>query len=279
MYQNDFVNALMICEEALKDFPDNVELHNHRINILLNLNRIDEAVGGYLTLAQIHKQVGEIESVARCFEKILEFQPDNINARRELVEIYLGLGLVSSALSQIQILIKMYYDCEEFESAEKYCYRVLELDATNYAIREMLAVILQKQNKFFEAIKEYLNLAEMLTQIGEWQRAKEIYKKVLQIDPENLTALIKLRPILIKLNDTKAFVEVSNQLLQLYETQGAISEAIEIAEEISRSEPENLELKRKLAKYYEQNDQIESAVNIYEKLADTYLKQKNIDQA
>lgn len=275
----EFENAISICDEALKHFPDNIELRRQKINALSSLERFEEVVREYFALAEIYERTNQPQKVCECMYRILEFSPDNIPALEKLIELKTIAGETDEALSHIEKIITIYRNQNNLSQAEFYCRRALEIDENNVSIRETLAEVLYQQEKSFEAIQEYFTLANLFMKESAFVKARDVYNKILQISPDNIDALIMLRNVLTQLQETKQFVEVSNRLLALYGEQGAITEAIEVAEGIKDVQPDNIPIKYHLAHYYEQDGRIESAIGIYEELATQFEEEDNIQKA
>ncbi|MCD6385510.1 tetratricopeptide repeat protein [Candidatus Sumerlaeota bacterium] len=275
----DFENAIFICDEALKHFPDNVDLRWQKVEALTSLRRFEGVVNECFTLAEIYERSNQPQKICECMYRILEFSPENVSALQKLIELKTLSGETEEALAQLETLIAIYRNQGNFSQAELYCRRALEIDKDNVSMRERLAELLYQQEKHSEATQEYFALANLFIKNGELLRAREVFDKILQISPDNLDALMMLRNVLAQLQETRQFVEVSNRLLALYGEQGAITEAIEVAEGIKDAEPDNIPIKYHLAHYYEQDGRIESAVSIYEELASQFESENNFEKA
>jgi predicted TPR repeat methyltransferase len=53
-----------------------------KITAILKKNQ--NIASGYLLLGHLNKAVGKLESAAKCFEKVLEYDPSNVEATREV---------------------------------------------------------------------------------------------------------------------------------------------------------------------------------------------------
>ena len=94
------------------------------------------------------------------------------------------------------------YIKKDFKAAETLCYKILSIDHNHFESKALLADILSKVGNFSKA-KEFLNeainiqpnnvsilnnLGTLCKGLGEIKNATSYYKKVIQIDPSNVNA-------------------------------------------------------------------------------------------
>ncbi|MCX7918735.1 MAG: hypothetical protein N3A72_03810 [bacterium] len=72
--------------------PENIEVRNQLIDILLNNNAKSEAIKELINLAEAYQKKEEINSVTQTYQRILELDPDNATAKT-------ALGIVTEVIT------------------------------------------------------------------------------------------------------------------------------------------------------------------------------------
>ncbi len=276
---DDFTNVLRLCDNALSYFAENETIRLHRVEALIQLEKSEEAVAECFQLAGIYKRADSSQKAEQMLIRVLTLDPENIAALQGLTDLKVDEGSKDEAIDYLVKIIHIYQQKAKFEEAQEHCLKALELDDKNHNLHRMLAGIYTSQNNIQKAVQEYFTLANIVLDEGDLQEARNLFTTILEIDEHNLDALLMLRNILAQTGQTREFIRISNRLLDLYGEQGAITEAIEMAEGIRDSEPDNLPIRYRLARYYEKDGRSEDAIAIYQQLAEQFEAEQNYKQA
>tara|TARA_B100001996_G_scaffold382939_1_gene376420 strand:- start:3113 stop:4759 length:1647 start_codon:yes stop_codon:yes gene_type:complete len=152
----------------------NFSLMEFKANSLIQLDKEDP--DGWIALAIAQRNNNKLDSSLKNFIKAKDLDNNNVEIDKNLKEIYTQLG-------------KKHLDNKEFDLAEKYYLKLLD--------------VLSNDNDKVECI---FTIAQIYTQTSNYLKAKEYYKKVLQINPNNIGSLINLGVIEKKIN-----IEASNE--------------------------------------------------------------------
>jgi len=193
----------------------------------------------------------EDRSALTHFRKAVELKPDFINAINDIVYIHLKKKQYDTALSELDRLDnekspqdeihrfrgQVYLANDDHSSAENEWRKAIELNPQNYRTYLLLGQLYQKQNRIPEAIREldqliaqndkhtlaYLQKAYYLQVDNDFQGAIENYRKVLELDSQNIIAANNL-----------AWLLTDNEI--------NLEEALSLAQKAKKKHPEDPEI-------------------------------------
>ena len=214
-------------KEVLKTDPDHLEA-------LTILATIVEKEGDETALRNIYKQIlsrdqnnktilfnlgvlesekGNLEKARAYLERLVKIDPQDIQAKEALFDIYQrqkmddlafnqALGLIKRApkkISYYRYIFTHLMDRSEFDQLAQYMVKGVEANPENFELRQYLILTYLKLNKNELAVKEMekalklrpndttllLQLAKIKEEAGDLEPALELYKRILAISPED----------------------------------------------------------------------------------------------
>jgi tetratricopeptide (TPR) repeat protein len=106
----------------------------------------------------------------------------------ELGELYLNLGSEEEAIDCFRSAADEAWQQKEYDQSANLNQRIAELRPFDLKSRQKLVEIAKIKGEKKLQIQSMLDLAESLTRREAKSQARELYKKILEIDPENVTA-------------------------------------------------------------------------------------------
>ena len=91
----------------------------------------NDARAQYLQVAEEFLRGGELEQAVRIFQKTLEMDPDNVNMRTRLAEVYIRLGKKAEAWDIFATAVESLRSRGALTAAEEILQRMLKLDPSN----------------------------------------------------------------------------------------------------------------------------------------------------
>ena len=133
----------------------------------------NDARAQYLQVAEEFLKAGELENAVRIFQKILEMDPDNVNMRIRLAEVYIRLNKKTEAWQIFSAAAETMRSKGSLEGAEEVLQRMLKLDPGN-----AYALLMQGKN---------------LIESGDSEEAIKTLQKIGDLDsnPDGLRDLLK----------------------------------------------------------------------------------------
>ena len=162
----------------------------------------NDARAQYLQVAEEFLKSGELENAVRIFQKILEMDPENVNMRVRLAEVYIRLGKKTEAWQIFSAAAESMRSRGSLAGAEEVLRRMLTLDPGN-----AYALLMQGRN---------------LLESGDAEGAIASLQKVPDLDsnPDGLRALLKAFLQTGRLSDAGT---LANKLLTVHNDLAAIS--------------------------------------------------------
>ncbi len=241
---------------------------------------------------------GKIHEAIAEYEKLLRRFPKDINLMKKLAALYEQAGRKQDA---INVLLKLghYFDSEGFKKQAIAIYKKLyQLDPAEINYAAKLADLYREIGFTVDAKNLYLKIAEFLTKKRRYNEALEFYRKLSEIDQNN----IKIKELLVNLylnqrkkeEGVKILLEIADLLFKQGRTEEALNylkravtlrpddtQALMMAKEFSERTGQpffeklaksllklssNPVVKRLLADYYYTQNRLDEALTLYQEL-------------
>ncbi|MGB2865815.1 MAG: tetratricopeptide repeat protein [Sedimentisphaerales bacterium] len=195
MNKEQYEQAIGYWQKALEIDPNIPGVHNNIALALMGQNKQNEAIGelekdikisprssfSYFLLGQLYLRQKEYEKAGNNYEKAIEIQPNYANA-------YYGLFTLSARLKQQ-------------EKAKEYMTVFKKLKAEDMKILKDRNEIVDDLIDMQKGAAETYLLAGQMYQAGEnFQKAEELLKRAITLDPNNILCLEKLASLYLKSN-------------------------------------------------------------------------------
>jgi tetratricopeptide (TPR) repeat protein len=119
---------------------------------------------GYYTLA--------MEESHRAVEKSPYYLPVHVR----MAEVMMKEGRIRQAINKYNTVAKSYLVREERDRAASILGEVLEMAPLDVDIRISLIELLEEEDRWLEALDEYINLAETFQQLGDFEQANDTFE-------------------------------------------------------------------------------------------------------
>jgi tetratricopeptide (TPR) repeat protein len=137
-------------------------------------------------------QQGKISSAINEYLKVIKEDPEDVLTLNTLGDLYLRQGKEDDA-KRLFLRVAESYTRNNFLLKAIAVYRkILSADPQDLEVNMLLASLLARQGMNVEASNQYLFVAELCAAAGKTRESLEAYEKVVEIDPLNSTAQLKL---------------------------------------------------------------------------------------
>ena len=236
-----------------------------------------------LFLAECYKETSQASKAINELKEILKFDENSLPALKELAQIYLDTNQKQSAIKIFQQLLnhtestleivqihstlgQLFVDLKDYKSAIEEYKTILEIYPDDNSVKKSLVELYKRTINPLKAIemcrillssvletKDTLwtlgNLIDLLLSLNRSQEALQYIEEAMSIPNANLTTL----------NEKKA---------EVFVTIGKIDDAVEILQDLTKNDEENIELKKALGKTYQAKKEYEKATEIYKDILD-----------
>lgn len=141
---------------------------------------------------------GDYLKAEKNLKHLITLEPNNPAHHERLGYVYLKKGKFSDAISEFRSITDNYIQNNEYDKLKKIAQDVLEADHKNIDAHTMLIDVYGKTGNEGGKITEYLAIADIYAEQSLLEKAANIYKEVLSIDPNNMEAKSRLEAITVK---------------------------------------------------------------------------------
>src|SRR6266516_2149763 len=160
------------CLRVIDMAPQYLDVHQVLGEIYVRQGKIEQAITKYAILVDTYIVNGRADDAITTYRRILQLEPNNLTYRMRLINLLANQGNKEDLLRERTL------------AAESY----LRLGYMDRALTE-LELALQDSPT---SVPTRLNYALALQKLGRSQQAVSEYQRVLQVDPRNITALVRL---------------------------------------------------------------------------------------
>ena len=170
------------CLKVIEIAPQYLDVHQVLCEIYVRQGKVEQAITKYSILINTYVFNGRIDDAISTYRRVLQLEPNNMTYRVRLI------NLLSTHGSKEELLR------ERTLAAESY----LRLGYMDRALTELEQALQEVPT----SVATRLNYALALQKLGRTQQAVAEYQRVLQVDPFNITALVRWHISMITGSDT-----------------------------------------------------------------------------
>ncbi len=249
-----------------------------------------EAIKYYLMVADLLTKEKKKNELVDVYQRVLNLSPSNLQMRVRVADIFYKEGLSEEAAKQYSVIGRLYHDSGDLNKAKDYYERAISINPSDRGANLGLSEIYRKQGDYKGAIEtlrrllstsqEDVNLltqyVNALVESGDISAAENELRKLVELDPSNITAKKHLANIYLKQErKEEAWDLISPSIDQIisFDRNGIIS----ILEELKDVEP--AECTRKLIVIYKDTGDTDRAFQELVNLGDYYLSSGMVEEA
>ena len=245
---------------ALQFAPTYLPLHILIAELLLQENRVNDAVRKFMVVADLYTVRGEISRAVRTLKRVVSVMSMDLNIRQRLIDLLITQGSIEDALKEYQILADIFYRLAEFDKA-----RQTYLDA--------LKVAQKSKNNRTWGVSFLEKVADIDMQRLNLRQALRIYEQIRTIQPEEPSVRMQLVTLNYRLGQAPAATKELDEYINYLEGTGKRATAIEFISDLLVDHGNRLELRRRLADLYVRNYQLAEAVVQLDAVADSLMSE------
>ena len=170
-------------------------------------------------------QKGKIDQAIREYEKLLRANPNDANTINRVGDLYGRIGQVDKAVELYERIAANFTEDGFTTKAIAILKKINRLVPQRLDIFDQLAELYIQQGLVVEAKNQYQILAEWYTKNDDLDNAIEVYRKLVQLDPENHMANLHLAGLLLKQGAAEDAIEVYDRLGRMLIARERLDEA------------------------------------------------------
>ena len=215
-------------------------------------------------------RANKIEKAIKEYETWLNENPKDWNVVRQVGDLYSRVGRRDEAIKKYSVVAE-HFKRDGFNVRAIATHKmILRLDSHNESAMRNLAELQAEEGLLMEAKSHFQTLVELYTKQGHKKRAAEVFKKLSEIDPQDVKIRYKYAEFLSKQGKadeaSREYVGIADQFIG----QGLVDEAVKILEQgrsLATSDPV---LKVKLAQAHSLQGNHAPAITLLEEVRGTH---------
>lgn len=261
---------------------------------------------GLRSLFKKSKEAGEIEEFCALIEK----DPENDRSYIRLAEVYARSGMGDKAIETYRQAAELFEKRGFVNKARAVVRQALSIDPEDGGMNFLLAEINRKSGLEKDSILRYQMAANYYVKHDQKERAIEIFKIIIKLNPGDISFTIKLAtllvaekqyseadeilsPIPIKLKATGKTdqyitvlrllqttsggdLSITNSLIDAYISNGNYNSALSILHKEIMKNPDSIPLLQKLIYVFEKKEDTEKTISSLKQLASAYNARRDL---
>jgi tetratricopeptide (TPR) repeat protein len=240
--------ATEACLHVIDMAPQYLDVHQVLCEIYVRQGKVEQAITKYAILVDTYVVNGRLDDAIATYRRILQLEPNNLTYRMRLINLLSSQGNKEDLLRERTL------------AAESY----LRLGYMDRALTELEQALQESPT----SVPTRLNYALALQKLGRGQQAVAEYQRVLQVDPRNITALVRWHiAMIVSLGTARATtVEVLTRIRWQLRGEGQRHYDAVVREYTSTSEthPNNADVHFALGQIHQQAGNYDKAVSAYQ---------------
>jgi tetratricopeptide (TPR) repeat protein len=197
--------------------------------------------------------------------RAVEYSPNYLPVHVRMAEIMMREGRVRQAIAKYNTIARTFLARGENDRAAQILTSVLELAPLDVSVRESLIELLEMEERWDEALDQYVDLADAHHQLGNFDMSRDTYMLA-----ERIAHRVNAQPEkLVRIKHRMA--DIDQLRLDLRRAQKTYEEIIQLAPEDERANRMLVDLN------YRQGNQVE-AIRRLDRLLSVYARQKQVNR-
>jgi len=243
---------------ALQHAPTYLPIHSYIGELLVKQGLLPEAISKLGVVANSYNSRGEPQRAVEYYKRMMNIAPMDLKPRSQLINLLISIDRSDDALKEYIKLAEVYY-------------RMADLDMARKTYTEALRVAEKLPDDKSWQVELHKRIADIDLQRLDWRRALEDYERVRALQPDDVEARTRLVELNYRLqNQSQALAELE-QFIAYLSASGEKEQAVEFAESLVESNPNQISLRIRLADLYRQMDRVDQAVDLLDTVGESFL--------
>ncbi len=183
--KGQFDKAIVEWKKLLRESPSDPNIYNTIGDLCLKKDAKTEAVEAYKKAADILAEDGFTSKAIALYKKVLNIDPNKIEVHLSLGDLNAEKGLTNAALESYKLVLDHYTNLKNVQKALGIYQKMADLNPSNLAFRIKLGDMYAKEGMKAEASTAYLAVADAQVSNNAFQEARQLFEKILTLDPDN----------------------------------------------------------------------------------------------
>lgn len=287
-------------QEAINEYrklitgsAQDINFRNIISDLYLKLNKKAKAIEELNIIASFYDERGLYSQSMAVYKKINKLDPENIEARKKLADLYFNQGYLSEAKEEyLKVGKELKKDNRRKEAIAAYD-KILKLDKRDVQVKLALADLYLEERSIDQAVELFNDVAEFKIRSNALKEAHEILNRARKIKEDNWRTVSNLIDLLKKEEKKDEAFSLINNILKkdgknikalkmlgdIYFEDQDYKKAEEVFSKIVSLRPKDVDARVKLGKIDILNGDLDHALELYDPLVEILIKKQKIGKA
>ncbi len=201
--KGQFDKAIVEYMRIVREDPSDVRILLKIGDLQVRKGSKDDAIATYSRVAKSYDDQGFFLKAIAVYKQILSIDPNLTELYTKLADLYVKLGLLPDALSNLDALASRFARAGQDDRLVGVYRQMVEVDKTNIPSRIKLAELLSKLSKPDEAAAEFEAGCELLKDAGRHEDWAKVAERLLYHRPNDLVVARQLAQHYVDRQDAK----------------------------------------------------------------------------
>src|SRR4051812_13221526 len=192
---------------------------------------------------------GQLEKAVKEYQRVLEFDPDDVRVLQKLAELYQKMKRPAEAADCFEKVARTYATQGFYLKAVALYKQVLKV-VERIEVNVRLAELYQQLGLTGDAAKEWQAVASHYEKIGDSKASLDTLKKLVDLDPDNVASRIRLGEQYARQENVAEAVVELRRAAQYLQRNSRQDDYLRVVERISHLDPSDAALAKELANHY-----------------------------
>jgi len=270
--QNRYEEAVQIYQSLVEIEPKDLESRREQIQLYLAAGNAEHAVAKVQELIDHLCSKKQYESAIEEIARLIETLPDVGELHVKQAELFEKVRRVDEARAGYFRAHDLFKQQGQLEKAAVQLERILASDETSIRALQAQAELQAQMGDGVKAVGTLGELATSLIDKNDFEEARGVVQKILEIKPDDLANLDRLVEVNQRLKDDQGLISAYTQQIEVFLQREAFSKVVEICQKILAIDSSNTMARLSLIRVYELTNKPEMALEQYCQLAEIYRK-------
>jgi tetratricopeptide (TPR) repeat protein len=251
--QKKYMIAMDEAHHIIENAPDYLGVHLRVAHIMMDMSQVEQAIRKYNMIARTYLMRGEEQKAADILNEVIKVAPADINLRTNLIELLEQQERFDEMLHQYVDLAAAYQSMADFSNARTTYEQAVQLARRVNAPTDKIVDIMHR-------------LGSVDMERVELRGAMRTFQQIIEIVPDDVEARRGIVDIHYRLGNGVQGIQDLDQLLQIYARAQRPDLIVEVLENLSGDNPDDMALHHRLGGVYAQMGQPQNALEEFEQL-------------
>lgn len=189
------------------DYDQGVAKIAKDLNMEIELPTTQEFIDKTVEVAENYLELGVLDEAEKGFSKVVEIQPNNIEAQKGLLEIFNIQKNEELIINQLKLVVCLLLEMRQLEETLVYCTQLLDKIPESKEAHSWMIECHIGLEDYQAALGEYMNLADLHEADAEFDMALEIYRKIENLGLDIIDIYPHIINVLVASNRTEEAIQ------------------------------------------------------------------------